>query len=128
MQYIICRSFWIRWRYKNSNEKTYVYVGLCNDPRTNIILKTSGFKKMKKVFRISISTSKEDTGQWQFASGSIIYYLVVRLFTISCSVTTLPPCSCMQLFSLLYGSELDMGNDQCKMQCHPPVFVCLYMF
>ena len=69
----IYRSYWIRWDWKNSQNKYRVHVGLCSDPRKNRLLFTDKVKKFKvKIYHIYISTSGGSTGQWEFASGNAL--------------------------------------------------------
>ena len=67
----IYRSYWIRWKWRDEQNKYTVYVGLCNDPRKNRLLDTGKVKKFQvKIYHVYISTSSGSTGQWQFASGN----------------------------------------------------------
>ena len=71
--YFCCfRSFWIRGRWSLGYDRYAVRVGLGSDPRENELLRTQGISKSKmNMAIIRLSTSSNNSGEWQFASGNV---------------------------------------------------------
>ena len=71
--YCCCyRSFWIRGRWPKHPLGVYyrVFVGLGSDPHNNTLLRTEAIdESIMNMSIIRLSTSSDNSGEWQFSSG-----------------------------------------------------------
>ena len=68
--YCCFRSFWIQGKWNKNIDNYKVRVGLGSDPRGDELLKTVGINESEmNMTIIRLSTSSENSGEWQFASG-----------------------------------------------------------
>ena len=68
--YCCFRSFWIQGKWSQFGDKYKVRVGLGSDPRENELLMTEGIHGSEmNMTSILLSTSSDNSGEWQFASG-----------------------------------------------------------